>query len=66
MKCLRRLCDETHKDIKHKGLQRVHEKGRMRRVPDLLPVSLQNILYRRQPELRKGEITLQANRKAKL
>lgn len=28
-------------------------------MPDFLPVGLQDILYRRQPELRKGEITLQ-------
>mgnify|MGYP000155220481 CR=1 FL=1 len=30
-----------------------NEEGRMRRVPDFLPVSLQDILYSRKPELRE-------------
>ena len=35
-------------------------------MPDILSVSLQDILYRRQSELRKGEITLRAGREAGL
>ena len=40
-----------------------NEKGRMRRVPDILPVRMQDILYSRKPELREqGPLVFQAER----
>ena len=47
---------EAYKNTDNKRLKGIHEKGRLRRVPDFLPVSLQDFLYRGKPELRKGEI----------
>ena len=38
------------KTLNTKRLQ--HEERRLRRVPDILPVCMQNILYSRKPELR--------------
>ena len=32
-----------------------HEEGRLRRVPDILPVRMQDILHSRKPELRKQQ-----------
>ena len=43
------------KDLKFQYVKRHHEEGRMRRVPDFLPVSLQDILYSRKPELREQQ-----------
>ncbi len=48
---------ETYQDFKHKRSEGIHEEGRMRRVPDILPVSLQDILHSRKPELREGKIS---------
>ena len=42
---------ETCKDIKYQKITEHSKKRRMRWVPDFLPVSLQNFLYSRKPEL---------------
>lgn len=47
---------EAYKNTDNKRLKGIHEKGRLWRVPDFLPVSLQDILYRGKSELRKSEI----------
>jgi len=46
---------ETCEDIKQQYSEGYHEEGRMRRVPDFLPVGVQDFLYRRKPELRKQQ-----------
>ena len=43
---------ETCKDIKYQEITEHNQKRRLRRVPDILPVCMQNILYSRKPELR--------------
>ena len=43
---LRRLFHEAYQDFNYQRSQGVHEEGRMRRVPDFLPVSLQDLLHR--------------------
>lgn len=40
------------KTLNTKRLQNTIKKRRLRRVPDILPVCMQNILYSRKPELR--------------
>jgi hypothetical protein len=42
---------ETYKDINNQRFKGIHEKGRLRRVPDFLPVSLQDVLHSGKPEL---------------
>ena len=37
--------------ISDKRFKGIYEKGRLRRVPDLLPVSMQDILHSGKPEL---------------
>jgi hypothetical protein len=44
--------DEARKEPEHKEPSEYAQKRRMRRVPDFLPVSLQDFLHGRQPELR--------------
>ena len=43
---------ETHKDTEYKEASEHSKEGRLRRVPDLLPVRMQDLLYRWKPELR--------------
>ena len=42
---------EAYKNTDNKRLKGIHEKGRLRRVSDFLPVSLQDILHSRKSEL---------------
>ena len=48
---------EAHQDIDHQKFEGVHEKGRLRRVPDFLSVRMQDLLHRWQSALRKGKIS---------
>ena len=50
------LCYETYQNIEHQGFKKIHEKRWMWRMPDILPVCLQNIMHCRQSELRKSKI----------
>ncbi len=50
---LERYHYEENQDSENPESLRKRQKGRLRRVPDLLPVRLQNQLRRRQPEVRK-------------
>ena len=43
--------DETHSDLKHTDFTEYREEGRLRRVPDILPVCMQDFLYGRQSDL---------------
>jgi len=43
---------ETCKDIKYQEITEHNQKRWLRRVPDILPVCMQDILYSRKPELR--------------
>jgi hypothetical protein len=49
---------ETHQDHKQGKSQENGGRRRMRRVPDFLPVSVQDVLHRRKPEMRKKKMTL--------
>ena len=49
--------DEARKDFNYQRSEGVHEEGRMRRVPDFLPVCMQDFLYRRKSELRAVEVS---------
>lgn len=49
---------ETCKDFKYTDIEQYCEKGRMRRVPDVLPVCMQDFLYSREPDLRAEKITV--------
>lgn len=42
---------ETYQDLKHQKITEHNEKRRLRGMPDLLPVRMQDQLYRREPEL---------------
>lgn len=48
--------DETYQDAEYQKFTEYREKRRMRRVPDFLPVSLQDFLYSWESELRKYKI----------
>jgi hypothetical protein len=48
---VRRNENEAYKDTCHKKSEGIHEKRWMRRMPDILSVSMQDILYSRKPEL---------------
>lgn len=48
--------EETHSDSDGKNVTVVHEKGRMWRMSDIMPVSLQDILHCGKPGLRKNKI----------
>ena len=50
------VCHETHQNFKYKKLTEYNEKRRMRRVPDILSVCMQDILYSRKSELRTYKI----------
>ena len=52
----RRASYETCKDIKYKKITEHNQKRRMRRVPDIMPVSMQNFLHSRKPDLRAVQI----------
>ena len=43
--------NETRKDIKYKKITEHSKKRRLRRMPDLLPVCMQDKLHGRKPEL---------------
>ncbi len=47
-----RLCHETRKDFENEETSEHGEEGRLRRVPDILPVCLQDILHCRKSKLR--------------
>ena len=49
---LKEVEHETHSDIEHKKASEHDKEGRLRRVPDVLPVRLQDELHGRKPELR--------------
>jgi len=51
--------NETHSDLERGHPEAERRPRRLRRVPDLLPVRLQDFLHRRQPEVRE-----QVNHKA--
>ncbi len=42
---------EENQDFGNQRFKGVHEEGRLRRVPDLLPVCMQDLLYSRKPDL---------------
>ena len=42
---------EAHQDVKYTDTVQYHEEGRMRRMPDIVPVCMQDVLYSREPEL---------------
>ena len=44
------------KDTEHTDIDEHDEKRRLRRMSDILPVSLQDILHRGKPDLRAEEI----------
>jgi hypothetical protein len=46
---------EKDQDINKEELEGIYGKGRLRRVPDILPVCMQDFLYRRKSELREHE-----------
>ena len=56
MKKARKENEEACKNFEHKRSEEVFEEGRMRRVPDFLPVSMQDQLYGRQSELRSSKV----------
>ena len=45
--------DETYQDFKYADPAEYDEEGRLRRVPDFLPVCMQDFLHGREPELRE-------------
>jgi hypothetical protein len=47
---------EEDQDDQHKKPERRSEEGRLRRMPDILPVRQQDFLQRRKPALRAEEI----------
>ena len=47
---------ETCKDIKYTDIDKYNEKRRLRRMSDILPVSLQDILHSGKSDLRAEEI----------
>ena len=51
-----RMNHEESKDVNDKDIKEYNEEGRMRRMSDILPVSLQDILYSRKSDLRAEEI----------
>ena len=51
------MCYETRENIKYTDHEQQPEIERMRRVPDILPVCMQDILYSRKSDLRAEEIS---------
>ena len=47
--------NEAREDIKRKYSEEQHEERRMRRVPDILSVCMQDFLHSRKSELRESE-----------
>lgn len=45
--------NETHQDFNNKGFEGKYEERRLWRMPNFLPVCLQDILYSRESVLRK-------------
>jgi len=45
--------NEAHPNSERGNPEGQRRQGRLRRVPDLLPVGLQDVLHRRQPEVRE-------------
>ena len=45
------MIHEACKDFKFQHFKEQREEGRLRRMPDILPVCMQNILHSRKPEL---------------
>ena len=43
--------NEAYQDFDYQRFKGIHEEGRLRRVPDILPVCMQDFLYGRQPEM---------------
>ena len=54
---------EACTDIKHKKVTEHCKEGRLRRVPDLLPVSMQDFLHRRKSDLRAVQISFCLHKK---
>lgn len=52
----RRNCNEARKDIEYKKVTEYSKEGRMWRVPDFLPVSMQDFLHCRKPDMRAVQI----------
>ena len=50
--------NEKNQNDQHEEHERKHEEGRMRRMPDVLPVSVQDVLRDRKPELRKDKVMI--------
>jgi hypothetical protein len=48
---LRRLENEAYKDFKYQKFKGIYEKGRLWRMPDLMSVSMQDIMHGWQSEL---------------
>jgi len=53
---IRGITYETYKDYQCTCKQKRHQQFRLRRMPDFLPVGMQNELHCRKPEMRE-EIT---------
>jgi len=51
---------EAYQDFDNKRFKGVHEKGRMRRMPDFLSVCLQDVMHCGKPELRENQINVAA------
>lgn len=52
----RRYEHETYQKLKYKKIAKYSQKRRLRRMPDILPVGLQDFLYSRKPDLRETQI----------
>ena len=48
--------NETHYNIEHTDSEQYSKEGRMRRMPDILSVSMQDFLYSRKSDLRTQQI----------
>ena len=50
--------DETCENIEYTDSEQYSKEGRMRRMPDILSVSMQDFLYSRKSDLRAEQIVL--------
>ena len=48
--------NEACTDIKYEKVTEHRKEGRLRRVPDIVPVSLQDVLHRRKSDLRAVQV----------
>jgi len=62
IKCIQeeRVHNETYKDNQQAGVKEGRKEFRLRRMPGIMPIGVQNELYRGKPEVRK-EITFAIN-----